>query len=102
MSHMVKTPEYRFSRFKATPFILKHSSRAGQGTKSGFNCSICALGHTLSLYYIQVIALLAGFQLIGSTGNQIRPNLEVRVVLITCFSNIDYFEAGNQLIIQKW
>ena len=28
---------------------------------------------------------------IGNTGNQNHPDLEVRVVLVTCISNIDYF-----------
>ena len=39
---------------------------------------------------------------IGNTGKQNHPDLEVRVVLVTCFSNIDYFEAGNQPTMQIW
>ena len=27
---------------------------------------------------------------------------EVRGVLVTCFSNIDFSKAGNQRIMQKW
>ena len=27
---------------------------------------------------------------------------EVRGVLVTCISNIDFFKAGNQRIMQKW
>ena len=42
-----------------------------------------------------LVALSAGFQLskinIGNTGNQNHPDLEVRVVLVTCISNIDFF-----------
>ena len=38
----------------------------------------------------------------GNTGNQNRPALKVRVVLVTCIFNIDFFEAGNQPIMQKW
>ena len=53
-----------------------------------------------------IFALSAGFQHtktnIGNTGNQNHPDLEVRVVLVTCISNIDYVEAGNQPIMQKW
>ena len=49
-----------------------------------------------------IFALSAGFQLtkinIGNTGNQNHPDL--RVVLVTCISNIDYFKAGNQPIMQ--
>ena len=40
---------------------------------------------------LTIFALLAGFQLpndIGNTGNQ--NHLEVRVVLVTCISNIDF------------
>ena len=52
-----------------------------------------------------VFALSAGFQhtkiSIGNTGNQNHPDLKVRVVLVTCISNIDYLEAGNQPIMQK-
>ena len=32
---------------------------------------------------------------IGNTGNQNHPDLEVRVVLVTCFSNIDFFPILN-------
>ena len=39
---------------------------------------------------------------IGNTGNQNHPDLKLRVVLVTCFVNIDYFQAGNQPIMQKW
>ena len=53
-----------------------------------------------------IFALSAGFQHtkinIGNTGNQNHPDLKVRVVLVTCISNIDYLEAGNQPIMQKW
>ena len=52
-----------------------------------------------------IFALSAGFQHtkinIGNTGNQNHPDFKVRVVLVTCISNIDYLEAGNQPIMQK-
>ena len=35
---------------------------------------------------------------IGNAGNQNHPDLEVRVVLVTCISNIDFSTAGNQSI----
>ena len=42
-----------------------------------------------------IFALSAGFQLskikIGNTGNQNHPDLKVRVVLVTCIFNIDFF-----------
>ena len=57
----------------------------------------------LLLDQLTIFALSAGFQLtkinIGNAGNQNHP--EVRVVLVTCISNIDYLEAGNQPIMQK-
>ena len=59
-----------------------------------------------NLLTLTVFALLAGFQLtginIGNTGNHNHPDLEVRVVLVTCISNIGYFKARNQPIMQKW
>ena len=38
--------------------------------------------------------LVSSFQIIdiGNTGNQNHPDLEVRVVLVTCISNIDFCE----------
>ena len=39
---------------------------------------------------------------IENTGNQNHTDLEVRVVLVTCISNIDFLKAGNQSIMQKW
>ena len=48
-------------------------------------------------------ALSAGFLLtkinIGKTGNQQPPS---GVVLVTWLSNIDFFKAENQQIMQKW
>ena len=40
----------------------------------------------------------------GSTVQVTRTPLtsKVRGVLVTCFSNIDFLSAGNQLIMQKW
>ena len=62
------------------------------------------LGDRFPLFTI--FALSAGFQHtkinIGNTGNQNHPDLKVRVVLVTCISNIDHLEAGNQPIMQKW
>ena len=50
-----------------------------------------------------IFALSTGFQLtkinIGKTGNQEPPS---GGVLVTCISNIDFFKAGNQPIMQKW
>ena len=46
-------------------------------------------------YFVSIFALSADFQLtkinIVNTGNQNHPDLEVRVVLVTCISNIGYF-----------
>ena len=46
--------------------------------------------------------LVSSFEIIniGNTGNQNHPDLEVRVVLVTCISNIDFLKAGNQSIMQ--
>ena len=50
---------------------------------------------TVIVEVFTIFALSAGSQLtkinIGNTGNQNHPDLEVRVVLVTCISNIDYF-----------
>ena len=64
------------------------------------------LGISYKYFFFSIFALSAGFQLtkinIGKTGNQNHPDRKVRVVLVTCISNIDYFKAGNQPIMQKW
>ena len=61
-----------------------------------WHCPEPLFGYFTHFYKFTFFALSAGFQLRinqywKKTGNQNHPDLEVRVVLVTCISNIDFW-----------
>ena len=64
MSDLVGNPEDRFSHMSSHPTL------------------------SLTMHY-QLVSSVEKIS-IGHTGNQNHPDLEVRVVLVTCVSNIDF------------